>query len=286
MTDFPDWQAPQAHANAISLTGAPPLVLKKVVDLGVGQSLPATGSILRPASGAFSINQPGYEMFFNVASLGTPAPIVSVELQWFDSFTNALMEDESYWFYSGNANGHLVHGRGPSKADQLVILMTNHDATHGVTISWTLLQVSRVFTREFWHTNTKNQQAPVFLGFTSVTHDIAADIVSAHSVSVPASTISPFLLPLYTGTVRLMGVGGAAAGSSQWSVTPSANLTAGSVPALQAANGQAGFAPLGPSSLYVAEVALPRAQCQLNLNNTLTAAQVISAQMTAQEDRA
>ena len=286
MTDFPDWQAPQAHANAISLTGAPPLVLKKVVDLGVGQSLPATGSILRPASGAFSINQPGYEMFFNVASLGSPAPIVSVELQWFDSFTNALMEDETYWFYSGNASGHLIHGRGPSKADQLVILMTNHDATHGVTISWTLLQVSRVFTREFWHTNTKNQQNPVFLGFTAATHDISSDVVASLSTSVPASTIDTFVLPLYTGTVRLYGQGGPAAGNIQWSVFNATDLGGSAANVVQGVSGQAGFAPFGPSSLYVPEVALPRSQCQLNINNTTTVAAVVAASMIAQEDRA
>ena len=284
--DFPDWAAPQAHATAIAATGAPLLVLKQIVDRAVGQNLPATGSILRPASGAFTINQPGYEMWFNVASLGSPAPIVSVELQWTDSVSTALIEDETYWFYSGNANAHLVHGRGPSKADNLAVLMTNHDATHDVTISWVLLQTSRIFTREFWHTVTRNQQAPVFLGFTSVVHDIAGDVVSSQSVSVPASTTNNYLLPLYTGTVRLFGTGGPAAGNTQWAVNNSSDIAASSAAVFQGLNAQSGFAPFGLSSLYVPELGLPRSQCILSLNNTLTVAQVITAVMIAQEDRA
>ena len=284
--DFPDWTAPQAHANAISTTGAPPLVLKQVVDALIGQNIPANSSITRPASGQFAVNQPGYEIQLNVATLGGTAPIVSVELQWYDSTFGGQIEDEIYYFYSGNLNGHLIHGRGPSKGDRVVVVITNHDATSAVTVSYTLLQTSRTFTREFWHTLVKAGAAPVFPGFTAIAHNIAGNILGAQSGSLNASQLLTLVMPLYTGTCRINGTGANTAGMTTWSIATATDPVAGSSFGFQGVNGQSGFAPTGVTSLWVPEIALPRAQCQLRIQNSLTVAQTVLTTLTAQEDRA
>lgn len=284
--DFPDWGAPQAHATAISTTGAPPLVFKQVIDALIGQSVPANSSITRPASGKFALNQPGYEIQFNVATLGATAPVVSVELQWYDSTFGALMDDETYYFYSGDLNGHFIHGRGPTKGDRVVVIITNRDPTSAVTVSYTLLQTSRTFTREFWHTITKAGAVPVFPGFTAITHNVTGNVLAAFSASVAASTTLTRIMPLYTGTARFMGVGASAAGQTTWSVQSVTDPLGSSEFPFQGINGQSGFSPDGTASLYVPDLALPRSQCQLLITNSLTVAQTVIFEIMAQEDRA
>ena len=274
-------------AGQVAVTGAPPLVFKRVIDVLIGQNIPASSSITRPASGKFSLNQPGYEIALNVATLGGTAPVVSVELQWYDSAFGALIDDEIYYFLSGNINGHLIHGRGPSKGDQLVVIIRNYNATSAVTVSYTLLQTSRVFTREFWKTITNGAVAPVFPGFTTVGMNPAANTIAADSSSVAASTTKILALPLYTGTVRLSGIGGdTVVNNTEWQIQNATDQVAGQA-VLIVGNGETGFAPTGPLSAYVPEVPLPRAQCTLNLiNRNSTTGQTISTNIVTQEDRA
>lgn len=286
MTDFPDWGAPQAHASAISTTGAPPLVFKQVLDVLIGQTIGVSTSLTRPASGTFPLNQPGYEIELNVATLGGTATVVSVELQWYDSTFGALIDDETYYFYSGNVNGHLIHGRGPTKGDRVVAIITNHSGANQITVSYTLLQTSRTFTREFWHTITKGGVNPVFPGFSAIAHNVAGNVLGITNSAVAASTTVVLLLPLYTGTARLFGQGANTAGQTTWIILPSADPIAGTVNSFQGVNGQSGFSPFGASSLYVEDIALPRSQAQLQLINSLTVAQGIITHLIAQEDRA
>ena len=284
--DFPDWTAPQAHATAISTTGAPPLVFKRVIDALIGQNIPASGTLTRPASGSFSLNQPGYEILLNVASLTSPAPVVSVELQWYDSTFGQLLDDEIYYFYSGNLNGHFIHGRGPSKGDAVIVVVKNYSAAGGLTFTYTLLQTSRVFTREFWKTITKGGVNPAFLGFTAAPQNMPANVLCAQNTSLAASSSQVLILPLYTGTARLFGSGSAVAAAATWQITDSTEQVAGSQIFAQGTSGQTGFAPLGAGSLWLPDIALPRAQCQLTVVNNATAVQLISTNLMAQEDRA
>ena len=271
MTDYPDWQ------NA--------LVFNRVIDVLIGSTINANSVLTRPASGKFNLVQPGYEFELNVATLGGTAPVVSVELQWYDSTFGALMDDEIYYFYSGNINGHLIHGRGPCKGDQLVIKITNYSGASAITVSDTVLQVPRVFTREFWKTITLGAVAPVFPGFTAAANDIAGNIVAAASQTVPATSSAALVLPFYTGTVRLMAAGANTAGMTQVTIEPVTDQNAGNVFNFQGVNGQSGFSVDGVTSLYASDIALPRAQCQMTLTNLLASSQLILASLVAQEDR-
>lgn len=286
VTDYPDYTTPQAHANAISLTGAPPLVLKQVVDVLIGQNLPANGTVTRPASGSFPINQPTYEVQLNIATLGATAPACSIELQWYDSTFGALMDTEIYYFLSGNVNGHIIHGRGPTKGDRVIVIFRNYNATSAVSVTYTLLQTSRVFTREFWKTINKGAVNPVFPGFTTIGMNPAANTIAADSTSVAASGSAIKVLPLYTGTVRLSGItGDTVVNNTQWEVVNATDQVAGQA-ILTVGNGETGFAPTGAQSVYVPDIPLPRAQCTLDLfNRNTTTAQLISTNIVTLEDR-
>lgn len=273
MTDYPDFQ------NA--------LVFNRVIDTLIGQNINAASSITRPAAGKFNLVQPGYEVELNVATLGGAAPVVSVELQWFDSTFGALMDDEIYYFYSGNLNGHLIHGRGPCKGNQLVMVIRNYSGVSAITVSDTVLQVPRVFTREFWKTITQGAVAPVFPGLTAAGMNPAAGTLCADSSTLAASGSKSLVLPLYTGTVRLHGVGSdPVSGNAQWEIVNATDQAAGQA-ILLANNGVTGFAPAGALSAYVPQTPLPRAQCALDLfNKNAGAGQTISTNIVAGEDRA
>lgn len=261
--------------------------VKQLADVLIGQAIAANSSDTRPAVGQFSIYHPGYEIQLNVATLAGTANIVSVELKWYDSTFGAIMHDETYYFYSGNLNGHLIHGRGPSKGDRLVVVITNHDAVNQVTVSYTLLQTDRVFTREFWTTITNGGIAPVFPGFTALNHNIAGNLVGTFAMLVPANTTEDLMMPFYTGTIRLMGTcPGAAVGTMQWLILPSADPSAAANYSYKGTNGQAGNSPFGVGSLYQGDIALPRSQARLQVVNTTAGAQNITAVLIAQEDRA
>lgn len=285
--DFPDEQAPDAHARAISLTGAPPLVLKNILDLLLSTTLPALGTITRPASGLFTVNQPAYEILISLATSGTPAPVVSVELQWVESFTGFTLDSETYYLYSGDANGHLIHGRGPSKADRVKVIFKNYSGAVSTGINYVLLQTSRTFTREFWKTITKGGVQPVYPGLIAAASNASANVLSDDSHLLAANATISVILPFYTGTVRLFGTTtDTTVGNSRWFITPNSDQIAGSLATLEAANGEQGFAPLGPLSMYAPTLALPRSQCTLLLSNTnATTSQTITAMVTAQEDR-
>lgn len=287
MTDFPDWTAPQAHATAISTTGAPSLVFKRLIDVLIGQSIAAASSITRPASGQFALNQPGYEIQLNVGTLGGTAPIVSVELQWFDSSFGARMDDEIYYFYSGNVNGHQIHGRGPTKGDQVVVIIHNYSATSAVTVSYTLLQTSRVFTREFWKTIGPNATAPVFPGFTAATMNPSSGALAVSTGSVAANGNTSLVLPLYTGTVAFTGLTtDTTAGNSEWDIVTATDQQVPQATVLAGRNGESGFAADGATSLYLPDVSLPRSQCTLNmLNHNATTTESLTGTMFAREDR-
>lgn len=287
VTDFPDWEAPQAHADRIAVTGAPPLVFKRVLDNGVGQSLPHGGTITRPASGKISVNQPTYEFFINIATASSPAPVASVELQWFDSALGSKLDAELYYFYTGNLAAHFVHGRGPSKGDQLVFIFTNYSGSVDATISWAVVQTSRVFTREFWHSIGQGNGTPTFPGLTSATWDISSNKLACQANALAASATSDFVLPLYTGTVRLWGTTtDPAAGNSKWRIFDNTGQIGTGLFEFKGSNGQTGFAPDGASTLWVPTIALPRSQCTLELSNTATTTQTLSTTIIAQEDRA
>ena len=288
MPGITNWApSPAQVAGQIAVTGAPPLVFKQILSQGVGVSLPHASSLIRPVSGKISFNQPAYEFWFNVATLGAAAPVISVELQWFDSATGARTDDELYYFYSGNVNAHFIHGRGPTKGDQLVFIMTNYSTTIDATISWVGLQTSRTFTREFWHTIGQGITQPAYPGLTAAASDISSNTLSAETHVLGASGSLVIVLPLYTGTVRIFGTTtDATAGNSQWQIFNNTDAI-GPTQIAGGANGQTSDSPLGVKSLYLADITLPRAQCSLQLvNGNTTTSQTLNTAIIAQEDRA
>lgn len=259
---------------------------KQLLDVLISQNITGNNSLTRPASGQFSLFQPGYEILLNIGSLGNPSPTVSVELQWYDSTFGALIDAETYYFYSGNANGHVIHGRGPTKGDRLVVVISNNGGAT-IVVNYTLLQTGRIFTREFWKTVTKGGLQPVYTGLTAANSNASANMLASENHVLLLNTAINVVLPLYTGTVRLFGTTtDVGAGNSTWIITTASDRVLPGGQTLVGKAGQSGFSVDGNTSLWVPDIALPRSQCQLSMQNgNTTTTETLTATIVPQEDR-
>lgn len=271
MTDFPDWNAPQGHATAISTTGAPLLNLYSLL-ANINTNISAGATLTLPVTGIFNITQPGYEALFQIAAPSSLQSIVTVEMTWFDSTSGIISAYRRFRFFAGaSGTPHIVEGHGPSNANQLTVKITA--GAQAIAIAGAILQSSRIYLNHVWRTANTAQTPPVFPGFTYAPGDFAAGILLAAEDSLLLSTNKKYLLPLYTGDVTWNGRDSSGlSGKSQYQILaePETGFT-NTVIAIRGA-GQSGFAGFNPSSME-GGVTLPGVQCShqyFNLDTTTT----------------
>lgn len=201
MTDFPDWQAPQANATAIAGTGVPLLTSASLVTNQTKSVAAAATQVLGP----FTISQIGYELLIT-ASIPAAAtnPFIEVVINWFDSGTNTLMQTDSFAAVCGTATltNFVTAMRGPSKADQVRISLTNADSAQAATVNVTMLQNSRVYPSDllYWPNLWPTTLAvPVFTLPTIPPDEDCLGILSA--VAIPASSSITRLMAPYNGPI-------------------------------------------------------------------------------------
>lgn len=195
--DYPDFQTPQANADAISFTGAPLLSLSGaiisdlIISLQPGQSVPIPNLL---------ISQLGYEIQISTTiGSGSTTPFVVTDLSWIDP-TSGLAVAEEQWILpcADSDNINTFNGTGPTKAGELTVTLTNLDAAAEATVTIVMLANSRVYIRDRWIQTVDNPSAdyPIVGGrpFSNV-------IASYSNQSVPAGESISVLLPLYAGDV-------------------------------------------------------------------------------------
>lgn len=147
MTDFPDWQAPQAHATAISTTGAPLLRLTTKIGSGSATSIPATGQVTLIT--AAPITQPGYEaaLQLNLPVATGTIPFAALNVQWIDTSSGLAVSSKQYFLSAGNgpANALQYYIAGPCYGDQLTVTVTNLEAAAAMTLTWAFNQTSHIY---------------------------------------------------------------------------------------------------------------------------------------------
>lgn len=266
MTDYPDWQTPQEHANKIATTGAPLLGFKNVLGSNAaGLAIPATAT--RNLVTNMTVNQVAYEMAFSISTAAGTASGLIIVAQWTDSVSGLLTDTQTWSVFAGTTIApHTLRITGPSNGDQLTVFIVN--GANAITVAFSIMQTSRVYTRHFGHTINLNQIQPSFPGFTFASCDPSSGVLCAESDAVALSSSASRLLPLYSGTARAWGRASLATGTdSEWRLTySSALLTLGdSIP--YQVEGNQGFSPAGQGSSEIDNVAMPRSQMILQLFN-------------------
>jgi hypothetical protein len=267
VTDYPDFQTPQEHARAISVTGAPLLNLKSILaqqvafaSIGVGQNITLPN---------LSIGQVSYEIGITVRTAAGTATPVGVQLQWIDSATGLTVSFQNFGFYAGAvAAPHEIEGHGPSGADLLTVTIVNASALNSLSVQYVILQSSRPYLKHLWRTVAAAPNLPVIPGFTFAACDPASGVLLGASDALPANGAITYLLPLYTGDIFISArTTDGTAQNGQWRITDDTlSGVLGSSIILLVTSGNAGFAPRGAGS-YQSLFTLPRGQCSTQAQN-------------------
>lgn len=202
MTDYPDYQTPQAHANAISATGVPLLSLANVISQAAAQNINA-GVVFQ--TGVKSVLQPSYEMTIETkAASAITLPFVKVTLQWFDAVSGDLLDHDDFWMpFSNPGYGPLTLLRGTSKGTRVNLQIFNPSPNPAVSVNYALLQSSRVFTRDVCHWDNQGYAGNLVPGYTLPT--LPPDTTSLgllDNVTIAAATTNTYLFAPWDGLIQ------------------------------------------------------------------------------------
>lgn len=276
MTDYPDYQTPQAHANAIAVTGVPLLSLAtSLFSMGASQSV-ASGATFTVPGGPFTVNQIGYEFFLQVeGNAASILPVGLLTLTWSDSVSGNVVAVDHYSVLGANAAFQQFTCTGPTKGDTLAVTFHNYDAGQAQLFQMSMVENSRVFVRDDMRQLTTIAPPLIAVG----AYDQQAGILLAMNPTIAAGATAARLLAFYSGLVNVYAFGplayrvniamedgalGALGGNNLWAQSVTA-----------AAGGD----------LYQA-VALPRMQCILSVQNNGTVSQPFQCVVTISEQPA
>ena len=203
ITDYPDWQTPQAHASQIATTGVP--LLRFTNNLGFSASTTIAAATTVTLLPSIAINQPGYEVAVTVsmpAGTGT-LPFIRLSLQWLDSKSNIQVARRDVVLAAGNApaNALTYYIRGPMHGDRFIIKAVNIDPAVIATIAWTANQTSHVFEHDEAIQNAYAGTAPN--GFVNPGGVATANMIAYLSGPIAAGAAEFGLCALYAGDVIL-----------------------------------------------------------------------------------
>lgn len=216
------------------------------------------------------LTRTGYSVYINMYDFsGNNSIPMSLKVQWLDSASPNLIGFQRWWAYAGSAvNPHTIVGHGPNESGTMQIAMHNHHATDTASITIDVSDVSQPYARHDWRTD--DDSPPAFPGFTYVTSDLMSGIIAAvANLSVPATTVDNFLMPLYAGWA-VFAINEAPTEGANYNIISQADQVqpAGSIQNMQSITTQYWSNQL---------VCLPRAQCGLQINNYSATATVANA---------
>jgi hypothetical protein len=253
----------------ISTTGVPLLVAPGLLNKATG-SVVTHGSQLNTGSLAF--NQPAYDIVIEAEiAAGSTQSWLMVTLEWVDSNTSFSVFEEIFILAVTSNGVNLVGGRGQTKGDLLNVVFQNLDTAESITLSYSIVQHSRIPPFTDWRQLGFNGiSAPAL---TTPSYDVYSNILFSESVSVGGASNISYIVPLFTGNV-FWTVGQVVASSARIALRVPAEPVSGGT--IAANNTVFDSGALAANAAFTQLVAMPRQNCQLEILNTNAAAQTIS----------
>lgn len=276
VTDYTDWQTPQAHADDISNTGVP--LLSRPDNLINFTGTVASGATVTVGSN-IHISKIGYEIALTFYAPAAAASIDTVQLIWSDSVSGQVVVTDEWSFYAGSgpiANANIIRGTGQTKGDTLTVKVTQNVSTVTASFIIVMAQNSRIYSRDDWRT-------VAFGGVTGVTGANGDDmnngiVVNMDAVAVAAGANVIAALPLYAGRVVI----NCTTTSGAADMTTIFLCNTGAFASLVDNQVVRGKADVNGNTLIIGAV-LPRAQCLVQLINNNAAAKDLLCFVTAAE---
>lgn len=271
-TDYPDWGAPQANANAISITGVP-LLTQPALLANVTQTLIAGQDQFSPA---YNMPQIAYEvaLFAVQNGAGASGPLL-VNMIWRDSTGTYLLGNEEWWIWPGTpGNIHQIIGVGPCKGAQLTIELKNTSGAMSYSVQYVLYSRSNVYTRDDWRSVAYNASAS---GQTVAVADPSSLHMAYVSTLVAAAGNAIREIPLITGICFMHCSTSSATTDMSVTLQNSANANDPSINLPLSHYRSDGFG-------YVTGlIVMPRFNCRVTLANANAGAQTLSFSLIYQE---
>lgn len=271
VTDYPDWQTPQAHANAIATTGAPLLALEQLLCSETGVTL-VPG--VQQTYGPFPFTQISYECQVVLkCAAGETNPWLEIELLWGSTVGAGNVDEEKYYVGATNTASNFYRGLGRGKGNEVTFKVTWHGVDNTATFQFIAMQTSRQYIRDDW------RSTGIFsgiIGYTAATYDLDGDCLCSFDESLPGSEGVAIPLPLYTGYVMLYAT---TSGASILSMQNTAQTTVKGLAIATTEQINEAAAATIPATLIV----LGRGQQILNLINLSAATITFSGNMIVLE---
>lgn len=224
-----------------------------------------------------AVGRPGYIVRMHLwhSAAGGGVMPVKIQLTWVDLSMNAVMAVQTFWVFAGDpTTHHVINGQGPVAGTQLQLAITNGSAlAQNMDADIFMVETTGYYTAHLWQTDDSG--GFVIPGLNAVTSDVNAGIVAeVNAVSVPASSTTTLVMPLFSGQAAIRGhTLGANA------VNIFANTAAESNPTFNDTVWQ--IAVVNSQDAYL-PVYMPRVQCTLGLNNTNgAAAETVNAMLVS-----
>jgi hypothetical protein len=198
VTDYPDWQTPQANADHIASTGAPLNALSRKLANNTNNIAVAGSTVV----GTFTVTSICYELFVSVQNNGGNPGFLIVHMDWTDSATSLILLTRKFKIIAGaTGSPHTVKISGPVHADTVTVtLESESDSTSVMAVQWQMIGTSRLYTRD-----TFRSVATHAGGFTLAGAKPEYGILINCSPSVAAGVTQLFALPCYSGRVFVAG---------------------------------------------------------------------------------
>lgn len=201
VSDYPDWQTPQQHADTIARTGVPLLRLSNQIKFNIGTTIVGGGSSTLLTAGNFT--QPGYEIGVRLsmpAGTGT-LPFVAFKLIWTDQATGLNTAQRDIVVTAGNAPANAIGSffNGPCRGNTLQVIATNLDPAVTVTIDWAINQTSHVYEHD--QAGQLGYAATAPNGYTNATGKTATGLIAWAHPTLAAGASQAYLCALYGGDV-------------------------------------------------------------------------------------
>lgn len=215
VTDFPDFQVPQAHATAVAATGVPLLSKPNVLVSSLLQSIPASGT---QHYGPVTLTQTGYAIQILVQfPVAATSPYVEVVLTWSDPVSSTVYGEQHYWVPgAAPPTAFTTLGEGPARSNQLTVTVNNNDPAQAATVSLLVAQDSVGRNVDRWYYRNAADNGLVVPGHTlAALPDDESVLGLFNAITVAVSTTATFLCGMAPGQrVTLAGVASGIAASS------------------------------------------------------------------------
>lgn len=226
MTDYADYQTPQAHATAIYGTKVPLARSVTAVGSAIGATLNA--GVNTPLFVNVAIDQPGWELEFQASlpgAVGT-VPFALLRLQFLKSATTLIISNRPMYAQVGQSTnqGVATGGYGPVRGDVVSLSLTNLDPAQVMTYSYAFSAVSHPHIRDVWRQDDYTAFPPATFTWPSGEPGIGWLATSTPSIGPGGSTSR--LIATYLGKVRMQIDNSANANAIQVTITdPVGNVT-------------------------------------------------------------